>query len=226
MAGFDAYAAEFSAWVEHVNPPDYAGLMDGLLPQTVACALDAGCGPGKLSLYFSQKARLVVAVDISIRMLELTRAMQIQQKTANIQLLQADLNTSYLKPGSFDLVGSDCTLHATQLEQSLPALRNLIRPGGWLVVRDLVTRHPRRARSYTWQILGTCRRAPGYVAKFGATETVRLLSFELSPAWIRHNCTTRHLTREEFRGLFQDHLPGCRFADQGWAMTAIWQAPG
>jgi len=224
LAGFDAFATQFSDWVGHVNPPEYASWLDKHLPVTVERALDAGCGPGKFAAYLSSKASLVVAVDISRAMLELTQSLSLEQQALNIQPLLADLNTQFLQPASFDIVASDCTLHATQPEQSIPALRTLVKPGGWLVVRDLVTQNPARARSWAWQITRTLRRAPGYIRNFGIQETFHLLGFELSPAWIRHNSTTRHLSPEDFTTLYQKHLPGCHFMDQGWAMTALWQA--
>jgi SAM-dependent methyltransferase len=225
MPAFDAFAENYSFWVERVNPPNYPVWLAKFLTEKVELALDAGCGPGKLADYLADHAGRVIALDISGEMLDLVK-MQIRQSgKTNISPVKGDLQSPSFKPQSFDLIASDCALHDTNLEASLAGLPALLKPGGRLVVRDLITANPRRARQPAWQVQRTLRNAQRYLRRHGARTALRLLSFELSPAWIRHNCQTGHFDSGDYRKIYNRFLPGCKILDLGWLMVAAWQAP-
>jgi SAM-dependent methyltransferase len=158
-------------------------------------------------------------------MLALAKDRMAQQRRTNIDFLCADLNDLPLLPASFDFVGSNCVLHDTPVAEALENLRRLVRPGGRLLVRDLVTRNPARATSPAWQVLRTFKQVPRYLRNFGLGDTLRLVSFEVRPAWVRHKCEGANPTPAALRSIFTRVLPGCTFADYGWALAAYWQAP-
>jgi SAM-dependent methyltransferase len=108
MAIFDSIAMEYSFWIDRINPPHYPQMLDRFLPERLEHSLDAGCGPGHLSLYLSDCARQVLAIDISRSMLALAKDRMAQQRRTNIDFLCTDLNDLPLLPASFDFVGSDC----------------------------------------------------------------------------------------------------------------------
>jgi SAM-dependent methyltransferase len=222
MALFDPFAREYSFWIERVNPPRYDALLDDFLPPQLDLALDAGCGPGQLARYLARRAHTVLGLDISAAMIAIARE---QTVFDNVHFVVGDLNWLSLRMGTFDFVGSDCALHDTPLEETLPALMRLLRPGGRLVVRDLVTRCPTLTRLSVWQMLRTARQLPNYVRRFGPSDAKRVAAFELRPSWVRHRCESETTTPAQFRASYGRLLPGCRFMDYGWAMAGFWQAP-
>jgi SAM-dependent methyltransferase len=223
---FDAFAREYSFWIEHVNPPRYHDLLDAFLPEEIALALDAGCGPGHLARYLAGRAKQVIAIDLSSSMIALAKSRQAPWAQNHISFLVMDLSRAPLEPGTLDFIGSDCVLHETPLDVTLPSLRSLLKPGGRMVIRDLVTARPYRNQSPLWQLLRTARRIPRYVRHFGLRDTLRLVTFEANPAWVRQRCRSERTTPETFRATYSRFLPGCTFVDHGWAMTAFWAEPG
>jgi SAM-dependent methyltransferase len=225
LSYFDDFAADYCFWIERINPPRYDEMLSGFLPARVDRALDAGCGPGHLAFYLADHASEVWAVDISGAMIAQARRRGANCCKGNLRYLVMDLQRVPLKRGTLDFVGSDCVLHDTLLEITVPALRDLLKAGGRMVIRDLVTPNPSRSTSALWQVLRTARQIPRYLRQFGPHDARRLLSFELSPAWVRQRSRSERNTPAAFQAVYSRLLPGCRFADYGWAMAALWQAP-
>jgi hypothetical protein len=120
-------------------------------------------------------------------------------------------------------VVSDTALRHTTLHLTLPRLRRFVRQDGRMVLRDVVTSRPKLAASPLWHVLRTIGRAPVYVKHHGIHTAHRLLSFQLSPSWIRHVCKGFWLTSKSFQTTYSRFLPGCRFKNYGWAIAAIWE---
>jgi SAM-dependent methyltransferase len=222
---FDAYAREYGFWMEHINPPRYHETLGSFLPDPVTHALDAGCGPGHLALYLADRAKKVIGVDLSRPMIALAKQRQAKLGKNNISFLVTDLSRVPFEPGTFDFIGGDCVLHDTSLDVTLPALRRLLKPGGRIFVRDLVTRAPSKSTSPLWQGIWAIRRIPRYTRHFGLRDMLRLVSFEVNPAWLRQRCKSENTTPEAFRASYSRLLPGCRFVDYEWAMAVFWEAP-
>jgi ubiquinone/menaquinone biosynthesis C-methylase UbiE len=225
LAPFDAFAEEFDFWINRVNPPNYPSWLGSFLPGRIGRALDAGCGAGTLSFYLANYAQRVIGLDLSPAMISLAARREKEHGAGRVELLLGDLNSLPFPAGTFDFIGSDSALHDTEIDSSLPRLRAMLRPGGRLAVRDLVTTRPRSARSQIWQVLRSLKQVPVYLRRYETRVVIRLLRFELRPAWVRHKCQGANVTPGEFMAVFSRYLPGCRFLDQGWAMAAFWQAP-
>jgi SAM-dependent methyltransferase len=224
-AVFDAFATEYSFWMERINPPRYDEVLGAFVPEATSLALDAGCGPGHLALYLADRAREVVGVDLSDAMIALAKGRQARLGKQNISFLVMDLSRVPFEPGIFDFIGSDLVLHDTPLDVTLPALRRLLKPGGQMVIRDLVTRTPSKSTSPLWQVLWTIKRVPRYVKHFGPRDALRMVAFEVNPAWLRQRCKSENTTPESFRAAYSRWLPGCQFVDYEWTMVAFWEAP-
>lgn len=222
---FDAYANDYSFWTERINPPRYDEMLNSFLPEDINLALDAGCGPGHLSFYLAERAKQVIGADLSSAMIDVARARRALKGSKNVDFLVTDLNHIPLEPGTLDFVGSDCVLHDTPLDVTLPALSGLLKPGGRMVVRDLVTSRPSKSQSWVWQLFWTLKRIPRYMKHFGLPDTMRLISFEVNPAWLRQRCKSESMTPDVFRATYSRSLPGSKFKDYGWAMAAFWEAP-
>ena len=224
-ATFDPFAEAFTAWTETAHPKRYDEWFGGEIPGRVGRVLDVGCGPGFLTFWMAARAEHVTGLDISPAMLRIAAARRRALGAGNADFAVGDAESLPFRPGTFDVVVSDATLHDTHMERSLPAVRALVRPGGRAVLRDVITRAPTRARSRFWQLAGTMRSVPGYLRRLGPVATARVLRFEASPTWLRHRAAGGELTPDEFERTYARHFPGCRFAAQGWFMTATWDAP-
>jgi len=222
-ATFDGFAEAFTEWAETASPKQYDAALGHLLPSRLEAALDVGCGGGLLALWLADRTGHVVALDVSPAMIRLAQRRVNATERTNVAFVVGDAQVPPLAPGSFDLVISDTAIHDTTVELSLPAMRALVRPGGRLVIRDIITHNPSRARSPVWQVLGTLRSIPRYLRRLGPGTTLRVLRFELSPTWVRHRAEGAELTPDEFERVFSHHLPGCRFIHEAWFVTACWE---
>jgi SAM-dependent methyltransferase len=93
-----------------------------------ARVLDVGCGPGDLTERFAKEVGAdVKAIDVSPRMVELTRARGIDAQVADAEQLP-------FKDGEFDCVFAGWVLyHVPNLNQAIAECARVLRPGGRLV---------------------------------------------------------------------------------------------
>ena len=112
VSGLDARELAFAAVAE-------------LDPKAV---LDVGCGEGELAARMTQELEAaVVAVDQSPRMVELTRARDVDARIADVQSLP-------FPDASFDVVLAAWMLyHVPDLPHALSEISRVLRPGGRLV---------------------------------------------------------------------------------------------
>jgi SAM-dependent methyltransferase len=120
----------------------YRELTEGVVPEDAAFEavseakprrfLDAGCGMGELAERVQRELGVTVAaVDISPRMVELTRARGVDAQVADVQELP-------FETGSFDCVAANWVLHhVPDLDRGVRELARVLRPGGRLVAATL-----------------------------------------------------------------------------------------
>lgn len=120
----------------------YRELLEGVNPEeAVATAvgesraerfLDVGCGMGELAERVQRELGAeVVAVDISPRMVELTRTRGVDAREADVQALP-------FEDGSFDCVAANWVLyHVPDVERGVRELARVLAPGGRLVAATL-----------------------------------------------------------------------------------------
>ncbi len=134
-----------------------AGLAAGLAGRDVA---DLGAGEGSLTLLLARFARSVTAVDASPAMRrELQKRARAAGRAGVVRVVEGDLEDLPLKGGSMDAVFlSQALHHAAQPERAVAEAARLLRPGGVLVVLDLV-RHEQEWMREQWadQWLGFAR---------------------------------------------------------------------
>ena len=102
--------------------------------------IDAGCGVlgwlRVLSRWVGPLGR-VVGIDNQPAMLEAARAFVENEGLANVELVEDDLFASRVEPASFDLVHARFQLAPIgRFKEQMSAYRNLLKPGGLLVVED------------------------------------------------------------------------------------------
>ena len=120
---------------EHFERPMIRSLLPPVSRRRV---LDAGCAAGHHSEWLAERGALVTAIDISPRMVELTRARLDGRGEVRVHDLREPM--TFLEDGSVDVVLSSLTIH--YLDELGPALREFRR----VLVSDgsfvLSTHHP------------------------------------------------------------------------------------
>ena len=221
---FDAFAATYDR-LASLSGGSLRSYIESVLPETGCRAVDLGCGAGHHAAILANRFEEVLAVDISSPMLELARA---RRARPNISYELRDLReVSREKDGVFDFVFSASTLHhVPELEDALCQIRDLLAPGGRVVLLDNVSSTPavprwwfqREAlRRFVEDVVG--RRRPWREA----AELFRLL---MHPAWLDHVTTDRFLSPSEFRHRYGRVFPGGEFTDLYRSCVLSWQAPG
>jgi ubiquinone/menaquinone biosynthesis C-methylase UbiE len=231
-AAFETFAEEYSFWAWATNSPGERGYNEAIsfLPTSPKRVLEAGCGSGVLTLKLANHVDSIVGVDISPSMIRLARVHQGRLEIKNVEFIVADLETLPFGKGTFDFIVSYIAVHCTRMEIVLPALTWLIKPGGRMVICDLVTSYPRLEASPLWQRLRVIRNVPNYIRSYNLRTMWRIVFFQMKPAWIRYVCDdkNRKFTPESFREIYSRFLPGCRFERNPktpWRMAAFWEAP-
>ncbi|WP_129677446.1 AMP-binding protein [Candidatus Chloroploca sp. Khr17] len=222
---FDQIAQEYDFWMSTVNDPaHYLGLLK-LLPADTASVLDVGCGAGQLALFLADFADQVTGLDISSAMIDRAKQGQAEQHKENIEFLVGDIETYAVDHTGYDLVVSDYALHNTDLERALPNLRRLVRPGGRLFVRDLVTDDAQRWQSATWQRWRALQDAPALCRQHGWQAMGRILRFRLGSAWVEHVRHDKILKASVAQAIYRRFFQGCVLRVEGQEMTLLWEAP-
>ncbi|MFE2413273.1 class I SAM-dependent methyltransferase [Kitasatospora sp. NPDC059408] len=98
------------------------------VPAACRTALDVGCGDGMLAVKLAERAQRVVGVDKSPEMIAAARA------RADLEFLTGDFLDLELPDTDYDFICTVTTIHHMDFEAALTRMRELLRPGGVLVV--------------------------------------------------------------------------------------------
>jgi ubiquinone/menaquinone biosynthesis C-methylase UbiE len=134
-------------------------------------AVDLGAGTGLLALALAPLVQELVAVDISERMLERLDDRAAADGVSNVEPLVADLRRLPLEDECATLVVSNYAFHHLDdpgKELALAEARRILRPGGRLVICDMMfsLSLERRDRRLVWEkVRGMLRRGPAGVVR-------------------------------------------------------------
>lgn len=154
-AYFDELAGKFGR--QYVPGRSWKGLAETLLrlmpPMVVA---DLGAGEGTFSQLLAQRAKQVIAVDNSEKMVEYGSQLARDHGLSNIEYRAGDLEALPVKDGTVDLAFFSQSLHHAQHpERAVSEAFRILRPGGRIAVLDLLKHHMEEARElYADQWLG------------------------------------------------------------------------
>ncbi|MBO8196824.1 class I SAM-dependent methyltransferase [Streptomyces smyrnaeus] len=105
------------------------------VPEECGKALDIGCGDGLLARKLTARATHVTCVDSSPEMI--ARARELATGHSGIACVEGDFLSIDLPARGYDFVCSVATIHHMDFEAALVRMRELLRPGGTLVVVGL-----------------------------------------------------------------------------------------
>jgi ubiquinone/menaquinone biosynthesis C-methylase UbiE/biotin operon repressor len=134
---FDELAGKFGR--NYVPGRSWKGLAETLLqlmpPLVIA---DLGAGEGTFSQLLAQRAKQVIAVDNSPKMVEFGAKLAKENGVANIDYRVGDLEAPPIRAGSVDLAFFSQSLHhALHPQRAVEAAFRLLKPSGRIVILDL-----------------------------------------------------------------------------------------
>jgi ArsR family transcriptional regulator len=135
---FDELAGKFGR--SYVPGRSWKALSEALLkllpPLVIA---DLGAGEGTLSLMLAQRARKVIAVDASPKMVEYGVGLARRNGIDNLEYRQGDMEDLPISESSVDLVLIHQALHhAIHPQTALRESFRILKPGGRLIILDLL----------------------------------------------------------------------------------------
>ena len=109
------------------------------LPDRCQTVLDLGCGTGQFSRLLADRAEGVIALDLSPNSIQIAK--QRSQQFDNIDYHIADAARWEFPLEYFDAIASIATVHHLSIEQLIPKLIAALKPGGVLIILDLLEHH-------------------------------------------------------------------------------------
>jgi len=146
QAFFDSVAGRLGK--DYVPGKSWKSLAEALLrlmpPLVVA---DLGAGEGASALLLAQRAKKVIAVDSSARMIEVGREQAQRHGVKNIDYRLGDMEEIPIGDGEVELVFFSQSLHhALHPERALAEAARILVPGGRIMILDLVRHRFEEAR--------------------------------------------------------------------------------
>jgi ArsR family transcriptional regulator len=143
---FDELAGRFGR--NYVPGRSWKGLAEMLLklmpPMVIA---DLGAGEGTLALLLAQRSERVIAVDHSPKMVEYGADVARRHGVENVEYRQGDLEELPIANAEVELALFHQTLHhAPHPEKAIAEAARILRPGGRIVIMDLLKHRWEEAR--------------------------------------------------------------------------------
>lgn len=188
------------------------------VPANCENALEIGCGTGAFARQLAERCGRVVALDLSAEMIRVARARSSQFE--NLEFHVADAMTWNFPQSHFDFICSIATLHHLEQRELLFKVRDALKPGGILVILDLV-----ESSSLVERMVD--------VVGLGVSLSLRLIHngrlqppVEIRKAWEQHGKHDHYATIEQMRALADEILPGSRVKRHLlWRYTLVYQKP-
>lgn len=145
-AYFDELAGRFGK--DYVPGRSWKALAEALIKvlnyQVVA---DLGAGEGTLAQLLAQRAEKVIAVDLSPKMVEFGQSLAGRNGLDNVEYRLGDIESPPIDDDALDLaVLSQALHHAEHPQRAIDAAYRILKPGGRLIVLDLLQHHFEQAR--------------------------------------------------------------------------------
>lgn len=143
---FDSVAGRLGK--DYVPGRSWKGVAEALLrlmpPMIIA---DLGAGEGAFALMLAQQAEKVIAVDSSPKMIEVGRDLAARHGAARIEYRLGDMEELPIDAASVDIAFFSQSLHhALHPQRAIEEAARILRPGGRVVILDLIKHRFEEAR--------------------------------------------------------------------------------
>jgi ArsR family transcriptional regulator len=143
---FDELAGKFGR--QYAPGRSWKGVAEALLklmpPMVIA---DLGAGEGTISQLMAQRAKKVIAIDNSEKMVEFGAELARKHGIGNMEYRLGDLEDVPIRTGTVDLAFlSQALHHARHPNRAVEEARRILKPGGRIAVLDLNRHHVEEAR--------------------------------------------------------------------------------
>ncbi|HEU5132678.1 MAG TPA: class I SAM-dependent methyltransferase, partial [Pyrinomonadaceae bacterium] len=186
------------------------------VPTACGNALEIGCGTGAFARQLAERCGYVLGLDLSAEMIRVARARSSQLENLEFQLV--DAMTWDFPQSHFDFICSIATLHHLDQRELLPKIKDALKPGGVLVILDLVESSGLIERMFD-------------VVGLGVSSGLRLVHNgrlqpppEVRKAWEQHGKHDSYSTIKQMRALADEILPGSSVKRHLlWRYTLVYQ---
>src|SRR5450432_2571346 len=143
---FDELAGKFGR--QYVPGRSWKGIAEAMLkllpPMVIA---DLGAGEGTISQLMAQRAKKVIAIDNSEKMVEFGSELAKRHGIGNLEYRLGDLEDVPIRTGTIDLAFlSQALHHAVHPEKAVAEAWRIVKPGGRIAILDLNRHHFEEAR--------------------------------------------------------------------------------
>lgn len=177
-----------------------------LIPDGARTALDVGCGEGFASRALAARGLSVTGIDRDVPSLEAARA----QASDRITYVEADALTADI--AAVDVITALAVMHHLPLDQGLARVRDLLNPGGVLLIVGCAA--STMPRDLGWELAGVVAHQVGRL-------THRTWEHPSPTLW------PPPVTYDEVRDAAARLLPGSTFRRRAaWRYTLTWIKPG
>ncbi len=151
-AYFDELAGKFGK--QYVPGRSWKALAEALIKVlNYEVVADLGAGEGTLSQLLARKAKHVIAVDNSLEMVKFGQNLAKEHSLPNLEYRLGEIESPPVDPCTVDLViFSQALHHAEHPERAIQAAFTMLKPGGTLVILDLLQHSFDKARELYYDV--------------------------------------------------------------------------
>jgi SAM-dependent methyltransferase len=196
--------AEPGRWNHNTH---YYPLILAEVPAGCERALDVGCGEGMLARQLAGRARSVVGIDQDAASVELANR---QSPGGQVEVICGDFLAHPFPPESFGVISCVAALHHMDAAAALGRMRELLAPGGTLVINGVARNE---VRDLPWEL-------PAMVANLGYRARYGYWQHPSPVLWPPPH------TYRQIRVLAAATLPGVRYRRHLlWRYSLVWSKP-
>lgn len=154
--------------------------------------LDLGCGTGEWSIKAARKGARVRGIDVNASMLEEARRKAKKERlSSEVEFLEKGVSElDEMKPESYEVVMSGLCfseLNSWELSFALNQVRRILKPGGWLLVADIVSSE-KRIKKLLNGLLGFWMRVVSLILTGSAPHPLKDFPQKMEKAGIQTYC--------------------------------------
>jgi ubiquinone/menaquinone biosynthesis C-methylase UbiE len=171
---FGTHAAAYATSTVHAKGASLARLVELVKPESHWRVLDIATGAGHTALAFSRFTDSVVAMDVTVPMLEAARQFVAREGATGVRFVGGDVEALPFRDGSFATV--TCRIAAHHFPSLLPPLRQVarvLRAGGTFLVQDILGHDDQDAAAFILEV--ERRRDPSHVRAYRQLEWTAFL---------------------------------------------------